>query len=66
LPPRSLHHSLFRRINMEPSQLFNKVLGRNSETGGVEFWRQPERAGWLMKQGDLQGTVTTLPWLPLR
>ncbi|KAI3435962.1 hypothetical protein D9Q98_002020 [Chlorella vulgaris] len=41
---------------MEPSQLFNKVLGRNSETGGVEFWRQPERAGWLMKQGEFMKT----------
>lgn len=38
---------------MEPSQLLNKVLGRNTDTGGVEFWRQPERSGWLMKQGGL-------------
>lgn len=36
---------------VEPSQLFNRVLGRNTDTGGVEFWRQPERSGWLMKQG---------------
>lgn len=36
---------------MEPSQLLNRVLGRNSDTGGVEFWRQAERSGWLMKQG---------------
>lgn len=36
---------------MEPSQLLNKVLGRNQDMGGVEFWRQPERSGWLMKQG---------------
>ena len=21
------------------------------DTGGVEFWDEPERAGWLMKQG---------------
>ena len=37
---------------MEPSQLLNKVLGRNQDTFGVEFWRQPERSGWLMKQGE--------------
>lgn len=36
---------------VEPSQLFNRMLGRNTDTGGVEFWRQPERSGWLLKQG---------------
>lgn len=41
---------------MEPSQLLNKVLGRNQDTGGVEFWRQPERSGWLMKQGEVMKT----------
>ncbi len=53
------HHSplscscLARQLTamVEPSQLFNRVLGRNTDTGGVEFWRQPERSGWLMKQG---------------
>lgn len=33
------------------SQLLNKALGRNQDTGGVQFWDRPERAGWLMKQG---------------
>lgn len=42
---------------MEPSQLLNKVLGRNTDTGGVEFWRQPERSGWLMKQGEARGAL---------
>lgn len=37
---------------MEPSQVLNKLLGRGTDTGGVEFWRQPERSGWLMKQGE--------------
>jgi hypothetical protein len=34
----------------EVSQLFNKVIGRN-QTTNVQFWDQPERSGWLMKQG---------------
>ncbi|EFN54128.1 hypothetical protein CHLNCDRAFT_13944, partial [Chlorella variabilis] len=25
-------------------------------TGGVEFWRQAERSGWLMKQGEFMKT----------
>lgn len=33
------------------SQVFNKVLGRNQDVGNVHFWENPERAGWLMKQG---------------
>ena len=33
------------------SQVFNKVLGRNQDVGSVRFWENPERAGWLMKQG---------------
>lgn len=33
------------------SQLMNKALGRNQDTGGVQFWDRPERTGWLMKQG---------------
>ncbi|KAL4458632.1 hypothetical protein ABPG75_013497 [Micractinium tetrahymenae] len=41
---------------VEPSQLLNRVLGRNMDTGGVEFWRQPERSGWLMKQGEFVKT----------
>lgn len=41
---------------MDASQLLNKVLGRNQETG-VEFWRQPERSGWLMKQGAYHCTL---------
>lgn len=44
---------------MEPSQLLNRVLGRNTDTGGVEFWRQPERSGWLMKQGKPRDRVAT-------
>lgn len=46
---------------MEPSQLLNKVLGRNNDTGGVEFWTRPERAGWLMKQGALGAGEWVLP-----
>ena len=37
---------------MDVSQLLNQVLGKNQDTGGVEYWSNPERAGWLMKQGD--------------
>ena len=35
------------------SQLFNKVLGRNTQqdVGSTQFWSSPERSGWLMKQG---------------
>ncbi|MAK94743.1 MAG: hypothetical protein CL994_00115 [Euryarchaeota archaeon] len=28
-------------------------VGKEHDTGGVEFWREPMRAGWLMKQGDV-------------
>ncbi|KAK2080781.1 hypothetical protein QBZ16_000635 [Prototheca wickerhamii] len=35
------------------SQLMNKALGRNQDTGGVQFWDRPERTGWLMKQGEV-------------
>lgn len=38
---------------MDVSQLLNQVLGKNQDTGGVEYWSNPERAGWLMKQGEL-------------
>jgi hypothetical protein len=31
-------------------------LGASHDTGGVEFWHEPERAGWLMKQGDVVKT----------
>lgn len=34
------------------SQVANRLLGKNQDTGGVDFWTNPERAGWLMKQGD--------------
>ena len=44
---------------MEPSQVLNKLLGRGTDTGGVEFWRQPERSGWLMKQGEGGGRGTS-------
>lgn len=27
---------------------------KNTETDGVEFWHNPEREGWLMKQGKQQ------------
>ena len=50
-PPASLHSGPFTKT-MDASQLFNRVLGRHTDSGGVEFWRQPERSGWLMKQGD--------------
>lgn len=40
-------------------QAFNAVFGNalladedDVDTGGVEFWREPERQGWLQKQGD--------------
>lgn len=39
------------------SQLVNKALGRNQETGGIAFWEHPERSGWLMKQGTASGDV---------
>jgi len=38
---------------------FSALLARLSQvaqthdTGGVEFWREPDRAGWLYKQGDV-------------
>ena len=29
------------------------LFGSNKNTyGGVEFWSEPERSGWLMKQGE--------------
>jgi len=31
-------------------------LGKVHDTGGVEFWREPARAGWLMKRGDVVRT----------
>ena len=31
-------------------------IGKVHETGGVEFWREPARAGWLMKRGDVVRT----------
>jgi len=33
------------------SQVFNKLLGRHDDFGEVKFWENPERCGWLMKQG---------------
>lgn len=35
------------------SQVFNAFIGRNQDTGGICFWENPERAGWLMKQGSI-------------
>ncbi|GAB4821952.1 hypothetical protein N2152v2_008998 [Parachlorella kessleri] len=32
------------------SQFLNRVLGKNQDYGSVQFWHQPERQGWLMKQ----------------
>jgi hypothetical protein len=29
------------------------IFGPSTDTGGVEFWHSPERAGWLDKQGSL-------------
>ena len=34
------------------SQLANRALGKHTDTGGVQFWANPERAGWLSKQGE--------------
>lgn len=34
------------------SQFLNRVLGKNQDYGSVQFWHQPERQGWLMKQGE--------------
>ena len=31
-------------------------MGATHDTCGVEFWRDPERCGWLMKQGDIVKT----------
>ena len=31
-------------------------LAKTHDTGGVEFWHQPDRAGWLYKQGDVIST----------
>ena len=31
-------------------------IGKVHDTGGVEFWREPARAGWLMKRGDVVRT----------
>lgn len=28
-------------------------VGKDPDTGGVEFWRDPIRSGWLMKRGDV-------------
>lgn len=39
------------------SQMFNKVLGRTFDAGNVTFWENPERSGWLMKQGTLLNIV---------
>ena len=27
------------------------MFGPSSDTGGVQFWHEPEREGWLEKQG---------------
>ncbi|BAF06762.1 Os01g0856800 [Oryza sativa Japonica Group] len=40
------------------ASLWRAVMGAGASsadtdtTGGVEFWRSPERAGWLTKQGE--------------
>eukprot|EP00889_Picochlorum_renovo_P008558 jgi/Picre1/35588/NNA_003049.t1 len=34
------------------SQVFNKILGRGEDVGHVRYWEEPERCGWLMKQGE--------------
>ena len=28
-------------------------LAQTNDTGGVEYWHEPERCGWLVKQGDV-------------
>jgi len=30
----------------------NALFGKKPDAGDVEFWHGPERAGWLMKQGE--------------
>lgn len=42
------------------SQVFNAFVGRNQDTGGIRFWENPERAGWLMKQGMSIGSEELL------
>ncbi|GAQ81758.1 hypothetical protein KFL_000900130 [Klebsormidium nitens] len=38
---------------MMAGQLMQSVFGKKEDPGeGVEFWNSPERAGWLMKQGE--------------
>lgn len=37
---------------VEVSQLFNKILGRHEDYRGIAYWEEPERCGWLMKQGE--------------
>ena len=41
----------------EVSQVFNKLLGRHDDFGNVRYWEEPERCGWLMKQGMLFHTL---------
>ena len=41
-------------------------LGASHDTGGVEFWHEPERAGWLMKQGDVVKTWRRRWFVPRR
>ena len=31
-------------------------FGKEHDTGGVEFWRDPILTGWLLKQGDVVST----------
>ena len=42
---------------VEVSQLFNKILGRHEDYQGVAYWEEPERCGWLMKQGLFVYTI---------
>lgn len=42
---------VFGRILASLSQ-----VGKDHDTGGVEFWRDPMRAGWLYKRGDVVST----------
>lgn len=37
---------------VDVSQVFNKILGRHEDYRGVAYWEEPERCGWLMKQGS--------------
>lgn len=39
---------------------------KKPESDGIEFWHNPERSGWLMKQGECflgGGDLACVTWL---